>query len=400
MSSAYSLIDDDTSERGGRVMARQRGTGALLGAASMTAGRPAVWVSRAGARGWRAPEVALSPIGFHRSLPGYRPTPLAAARGVARVLVKDESDRLGLPAFKILGASRAVERGLSPGNPSSGQAPAVSVLVAAAEGSHGRAVARVARRRGLAAHILVPAGVHPAAVAAIAAEGATITRAGGSYEDAAALAAEYARPGGRLLVRDVAWPGYGQVPAWIVAGDTTMFTEIDAQLEASGAAPAGLVTVPVGAGSLAQAAVTHFRRPDIAHPPALMTVEPNSAACLLHSLDRDELTSVATAATIMAGLNCATPSQGAWPCLRSGIDAAVAVTDTQAATAVCDLAGHGVPAGPCGAATLAAARVALTGAGSGERRARLGITPASTIVLLSTESWSANPIRPADLRCA
>ena len=79
---------------------------------------------------------------------------------------------------------------------------------------------------------------------------------------------------------------------------------------------------------------------------------------------------------------------------NSGIDAAVAVTDAQAALAARHLAGYGVPAGPCGAATLAGARVALTGAGSGERRAHLGITPASTVVLLSTESSSANPIRP------
>ncbi len=48
---------------------------------------------------------------FHRRLPGYTPSPLvevpgiAATLGVGRVWVKDESSRLGLPAFKILGAS-------------------------------------------------------------------------------------------------------------------------------------------------------------------------------------------------------------------------------------------------------------------------------------------------------
>jgi diaminopropionate ammonia-lyase len=150
----------------------------------------------------------------------------------------------------------------------------------------------------------------------------------------------------------------------------------------------------VGVGSLAQAAVAHFRRPGIIRPPALMSVEPDSAACMLRSLDRDELVTVSTSATIMAGLNCGTPSSGAWPYLRCGLDAAVAVSDTQAATAMRDLAGHGVPAGPCGAAALAGARVALTGQGSGERRAHLGITRASTVVLLSTESSSANPAQP------
>ena len=38
---------------------------------------------------------------------------LAAELGVGRVFVKEESQRFGLPAFKILGASYAVSRALS-----------------------------------------------------------------------------------------------------------------------------------------------------------------------------------------------------------------------------------------------------------------------------------------------
>ncbi|HEX5912231.1 MAG TPA: diaminopropionate ammonia-lyase, partial [Rubrobacter sp.] len=59
-----------------------------------------------------------APLRFHRRLPGYEETPLldapklADALGVAKVFVKDESDRLGLPAFKVLGASWAVYRTL------------------------------------------------------------------------------------------------------------------------------------------------------------------------------------------------------------------------------------------------------------------------------------------------
>src|SRR6516162_1029553 len=56
---------------------------------------------------------------FHASLPGYAPTPLtevpalAGELGVARVFVKDESARLGLPAFKVLGASWAIHQFLT-----------------------------------------------------------------------------------------------------------------------------------------------------------------------------------------------------------------------------------------------------------------------------------------------
>ncbi len=53
---------------------------------------------------------------FHRQLPGYQPTnlvrlsKLAQSWGIGEVLVKDESARFGLRAFKVLGGSYAVAR--------------------------------------------------------------------------------------------------------------------------------------------------------------------------------------------------------------------------------------------------------------------------------------------------
>jgi diaminopropionate ammonia-lyase len=53
---------------------------------------------------------------FHRLLPGYAPTPLVEVPALARdlragrVFVKDESSRLGLAAFKVLGASWAIHQ--------------------------------------------------------------------------------------------------------------------------------------------------------------------------------------------------------------------------------------------------------------------------------------------------
>lgn len=51
---------------------------------------------------------------FHQKIAGYRPTPLCAlddlARlfGVKKILVKDESKRFGLNAFKMLGGAYAI----------------------------------------------------------------------------------------------------------------------------------------------------------------------------------------------------------------------------------------------------------------------------------------------------
>src|SRR5215470_10562803 len=71
------------------------------------------WYSSPSARAWTAPSVDVSARAFHRSMPGYAVTPLvelptsADELGVGRALVKDESLRMGLPAFKVLGASWA-----------------------------------------------------------------------------------------------------------------------------------------------------------------------------------------------------------------------------------------------------------------------------------------------------
>ena len=352
------------------------------------------WFARPAARSWTcAPASAAGTRAFHAGLPGYAPTPLtevpaiASELGVGRAFVKDESARMGLAAFKVLGASWAVHQVLSR-RPAAGQV----TLVAATDGNHGRALAWMARIAGQRAHVFVPGGVHPTAVAAIAAEGARVTEITGSYDDAVRLAAKAAGEPGAELVQDAGWPGYEQVPGWIVDGYSTLFAEVDEQLAEAGAASPALVVIPAGVGSLAQAGVIHYRSRAGSGATSLLTVEPGAAACVLASLVRGEPGTITTRETIMAGLNCGTPSMLAWPFLRDGLDAAVAVADADGAAAARDLAGYGIPAGPCGGAALAGARAALAGEGAEARRAALAVGPAATVVLLSTEGSAANPV--------
>ncbi|TXS48748.1 diaminopropionate ammonia-lyase [Streptomyces sp. uw30] len=355
------------------------------------------WIVRTGARTWRCAPAPTEVRAFHAALPGHSPTPLielpqlATELGVGRVFVKDESCRLGLPAFKVLGASWAIHRTLAE-HADGAEEPGPVTLVAATDGNHGRAVARVARLLGQRAHIFVPQGVHPAAVAAIAAEQAQVTEVSGPYDEAVRRAAEAADAPHTVLVQDTAWPGYERIPGWIVEGYATLCAEIDEQLAAHGvAAGPDLVAVPVGVGSLAQAVVTHYRSRPRGRAPALLSVEPENAACVLHSLALGEPVSVTTGETIMAGLNCGTPSSIAWPYLYGGLDAAVAVPDADSARAADRLAALGVNSGPCGAATLAGTRAVLTGTGCAERRTALGLDVTSVVVLLSTEGTAANP---------
>ncbi|MFC9694288.1 pyridoxal-phosphate dependent enzyme [Kribbella sp. NPDC056951] len=323
------------------------------------------WYENPPAREWRTTPAPVEVLAFHQSLPAYRPTPLTAVPslahelGVGQVLVKDESQRLGLPAFKALGAWWAIHRALR-------ERPGPAELVTATDGNHGRAVARRAAMLGLPAHVFVPDMVSSAAIDAIRNEGATVSVVPGSYDDAVAEAASYAGDE-RLLIQDSAWPGYDVVPQLIVDGYSTLFREISVEPD--------LVVVPMGVGSVAQAAVTHYRSE--APAPMMLGVEPTAASCVTTSLLAGELLSIPTTKTVMAGLNCGTPSTLAWPILQAGLDHAVTVDDAAALQASTDLAAAGISSGPSGAATLAGLRAA---------RPRLDLSPDSTVILINTEA--------------
>ncbi|WP_276544868.1 pyridoxal-phosphate dependent enzyme [Brachybacterium muris] len=343
-----------------------------------------------------AGEAAAPAAAFHRSLPGYAPTPLLPATGLAQrwgvgeVLVKDESARLGLPAFKILGASWAVAHAVPA---AAGHGPAGYweelqetaagsglTLVTATDGNHGRALAHLARMLGIHARIYTPDGVGAPALEAIRSEGAELVEHGGVYDEAVQAAADSIGEG-ELLVQDTAWDGYEQIPALINEGYGTLFAEIDDALAGAEGGPLAsrdLLVVPTGVGSLLQAALTHART--AADGPRVLAVEPVTAACATASLAAGEPVAVpADVVTSMAGLTCGTLSDLAWPAIRDGLDAGIGVTDEETARAIEQLEADGVRSGPCGAAS-AAAITAMLGCPD-----PLELGADSRIVLLSTE---------------
>ncbi len=372
---------------------------------------------------------------FHKQLPGYQPSPLievpsiAARLGVGTVWVKDESSRLGLPAFKILGTSWAVYRALlqriggtiapwrtfdelkerfAPLKP--------LTLVAATDGNHGRAVARMARLLGFRAHILVPRDMTPTRIAAIQSEGSdvTVTVVNGSYDDAVAESARLASERGQsaqcaqraLVISDTAWAGYTEIPRWIMEGYTTILRELDEQLAQRGdrsdtrdtrdtrdttrdTTRVDLVVVQMGVGGLATAVVWHYRRPDLAlaDRPTIVGVEPLAADCVLQSAQAGQMVAVpGPHHSIMAGLCCGVPSLVAWPVISKGIDVFVAINDAWARVAMRELATAGVVSGETGAAGLAGLLALLSGSSDREQyRHLLRLTPASRVVVISTE---------------
>jgi diaminopropionate ammonia-lyase len=356
------------------------------------------------ARGYTSPEpVTRDPLEFHRRLPGYRETRLMQAPNLAKSLrvgevwVKDESGRLGLPSFKILGASWATLRAVTerlggePGEWRTVGALADRVaglrpmtLSAATDGNHGRAVARMARLLGFQARIFVPEGTAPPRIQAIESEGAPVTVVDGTYEDAVEAAAGLA--GDRcLLIQDTAVDGEDRTARWVIEGYSTIFWEIEDRLAQIGREAPDLVAVQIGVGALAASVVRHFRRPEPSPRPGILGVEPHRAACALASMEAGGIVTIpGPHDSAMAGLNCGTPSSVAWPEVSGGIDLFVAVEDERAFEAVRAMAEAGLVSGETGAAGLAGLLEVLT-EGQREATGALGVDTNTRVLLISTE---------------
>lgn len=302
------------------------------------------------------PELPPTPL---RSLPA-----LAAKLGLGSVSAKDETQRFGLNAFKVAGVRYAVHR--------LGDARAALGLVCATTGNHGRAVARVAHAKGVPCTVFVPALTsestdsiydearrRTARIAAMKADRATVVEVDGSYEDAVRRAAAHGEATGATIVSDTSWPGYEQIPLWIMAGYTQIFEEAYSQWDRAPHA----VIVQGGVGGLVCAAASWCAWRFGATRPFVIACEPDGAACLLESARAAApVTIPGPLRTIMAGLRCAEPSPAAWPAIAGGVDAFVSVPDARALEAMAGLAAAdgddppiiAGPSGACGAAALLA----------------------------------------------
>lgn len=170
-----------------------------------------------------------------------------------------------------------------------------------------------------------------------------------------------------------------------------MLDELDSQVpRVTGGKSVTHAIVPVGCGSIAQAVAQHFKSPvrephgggssAAAAVATVLSVEPDTAACLRASLGTGEMVSVPTQDSIMCGMNCGTLSTPAWPVLRTGVNASVTVSDVEAHHAVIELETLRIQAGPCGASTLAALKLACKA-----EKTRLGLSENSVVVLFCTE---------------
>ena len=339
-----------------------------------------------------------APLEFHRRLPGYQPTPLvdapsvAADLGLGAVRVKVESNRLGFPSFKILGASWGVYRALDEhlgGVPEWTDLDELRraldrhrplALAAATDGNHGRAVARMAFLLGFDARIFVPSGTAEARIEAIVGEGATCDVVDGTYDDAVERAAEEASDS-CLVISDTSWPGYEDVPRWVIEGYSSIFWEIDDEFARRADPVPDVVLIQMGVGALGAAAARHFRSGG--GDTTAIGVEPHRSACVLASMEAGHIVTIpGPHDSIMAGLNCGTPSLVAWPNVSAGFDVFTAVDDESARRGMRLLAAEGIEAGETGAAGIAGLIEICADAGI---RGRLRLGSDTTVLTLCTE---------------
>lgn len=289
-------------------------------------------------------------ISFHRSFPGYEPTPLvslpalASELGIRSLNVKDESFRFGLNAFKVLGGSWCLARciaeklGWDPSELTFQRLTAPETLrkidgttfITATDGNHGRGIAWTAAKLKQRCVVYMPHGSAAERTENIRKTGAEVTVTDVNYDASVAMARDDAAKNGWTLVQDTSWPGYEKIPSWIMQGYSTLIYETAEQLDA----PPTHVFLQAGVGSMAGAAAACLAQIYGAQRPITVIVEPNKADCLFRTAEAGDgkLHSVGGALnSIMAGLSCGIPCSLAWELLESLGDIFVSMPDYAAA---------------------------------------------------------------------
>jgi diaminopropionate ammonia-lyase len=324
---------------------------------------------------------------FFAGRPDLHPTPLrqlpdlASAIGIAELFLKDESNRFGLPAFKVVGVTYAIHRLFE-----TGQLRAGAVVACATAGNHGRAVARVARDRGLRATVYVPAGTVRERIDAIASEGADVIVHDRGYDDAVATMAREAKRRGWTIVSDTSYPGSesDDVPRLIMSGYTRLFDEAAAQWDA----PPDAMFVQAGVGGLLAAAASWASpRPHAPRPtPSVVSCEPATAACVLAAARAGRPSTLeGPLDTVMAGLRCAEVSHAAWPIVAARVRAFVTATDDETFEAMRAAARERIVSGPSGACGLACLAAVMREPDLAPVRTHLGLGPHSRVLVINTE---------------
>ncbi|MBY0221334.1 diaminopropionate ammonia-lyase [Sporosarcina aquimarina] len=277
---------------------------------------------------------------FQQTHPSYTHTPLyslsrlASYLDVSMIQTKDESQRFGLNAFKVLGGIYAIamyiakQLGEEIENLSFDKLKDPSVkarlgdltFISATDGNHGRGVAWAARELGFKSVIYMPKGSSLQRLEAIRSEGALADIQDVNYDDTVRICARLAEKNGWIMVQDTAWEGYHEIPLWIMQGYSAMAHEIVEQWNQTSEQPPTHLFLQAGVGSFAAGIAGYILQVYGEQAPKIIIVEPNQADCFYQSFltEKGEREFVGGAmSTEMAGLACGEPNTEAFKLLRS-----------------------------------------------------------------------------------
>jgi diaminopropionate ammonia-lyase len=353
-------------------------------------------------------------IEFHKSIEGYAPTPLISLNSLAKKLnvgniyVKDESQRFGIKAFKALGASYAIFRTINKkwkNNYGCELKPheffkadiknklGNLTFCAATDGNHGRAVAWTANKLKQRAIIYMPSNTAKSRIDNIYSENGEVVLIDGTFDDCVKKVAEDSAKNGWQVISDTAYPGYMDIPEFILLGYTTIFNEVEEQIKLQNLNFPGFVFLQSGVGGLSAAGTTHFVLNYKDKRPKLISVEPIDSDCFLESVkygNGEPLPTKGKQESIMAGLNCGIPSPVAWKFLKDGMDFFLSVEDKYAEDAMRTFyhplgKDKRIISGESGAAGLAGLLALCENPKLTDAKNQLGINENSDILLINTE---------------
>jgi diaminopropionate ammonia-lyase len=283
------------------------------------------------------------------------------------VLIKDETDRMGLGAFKALGGPYAIAQYIAgEWQAKHGESltatrmqdadvksfAADMTFVCASAGNHGLGVASGARDVGAKARIFLAHTVPDSFGARLESFGAEVVWAGDNYSQSVAAAVQNADDTGATLLADGTWEGYTELPKLVMEGYSVIGEETRAQLEQAGQWPTH-VFLQAGVGGLA-CAMAYMIRHNWPVQPKIIVVEPDAAECLQASHRAGKPTDVTGPDSNMGRLDCKEPSMVAWHTLEQCDVSYVTLTDTEGQAGADQMTAMGVATTPSGAAGFTA----------------------------------------------
>ena len=350
---------------------------------------------------------------FHRQVPGYRMSALqglpnlAAMFNVGGIWTKDESSRLQLNSFKVLGGSFALYRYLQKQLGILGEDTPFAYLASqevkdkvgdltfasATDGNHGRGIAWAAKRLGFKCVIYVHSETSIRRIDAIKSNGAKVVIVDGNYDDAVRQVAIDAEKNGWTIISDTSWDNYTEIPTWIMQGYLTLLAETQEQFSGVGIVKPTHLFIQAGVGALAASVIGFYHALFGQDAPKCIVVEPDQASCIFESAlaDDGKPHSVTGALdTIMAGLACGDPSPIAWEILSKDADAFIKVPDYVAAKGMRIYATplNGDPliiSGESGAVTLGAFASIMQYPELADLRKALALDENSQVLFINTE---------------